>query len=231
MAITIAILGDKASCSKTSRLHSNAGNQLVAKLKALLPNTIPIDADRNENPTAYAKYRPRLPFSFVTIRGLDESNKEVFKFVVNGSQTPQKLADMIITRCKECAEGGTVSPVTPPVTPPVTNPSTSCTCPNCGKALKITLALLALIALTGCTATTVAVKDKEWTVKRFSVLQKVANQKIAVDGVGTMEGYANDGGSDIMRTVIDAAIKVGQAKASPVTAIKTTTFDEPSTAE
>lgn len=226
MAITIAILGDKANCSKTSRLHSNAGNQLVAKLKALLPNTIPIDADKNENPAAYAKYRPRLPFSFVTIRGLDESDKEVFKFVVNGSQTPPKLADMIVARCKECAEGGTVLPVTPPVTPPVTNPSTSCTCPNCGKALKITLALLALVALTGCTATTVTVKDKDWAVKRFSVLQKVANQRIAINGVGTMEGYDNDGGSDIMRTVIDAAIRVGQTKV-PIT----TPFDEPTIVE
>lgn len=70
-------------------------------------------------------------------------------------------------------------------------------------------AAIATILLSGCTATRVRVNGNQWSVYRLSIFQKVANQRIEVEGVGLMEGYQNDGGSDVLRSIVTAAIQAG----------------------
>ena len=84
---------------------------------------------------------------------------------------------------------------------------------------KLIVTAIAITAITaGCTGTRVKVDGSKWSVSRLAILQKVANQKIQIDGVGSMEGYTNDGGSDIMSAVIEAAMQVGaQLAAAMVT--------------
>ena len=89
---------------------------------------------------------------------------------------------------------------------------------------KLIVAAIAITAITaGCTGTRVKVDGSKWSVSRLVILQKVANQKIQIDGVGSMEGYTNDGGSDIMSAVIAAAMQVGAQRAAAATTTTTAT--------
>jgi len=90
---------------------------------------------------------------------------------------------------------------------------------------KLIVTAIAITAITaGCTGTRVKVDGSAWSVSRLSILQKVANQKIQIDGVGSMEGYTNDGGSDIMSAVIAAAMQVGAQRAAAATIPTTETI-------
>lgn len=90
---------------------------------------------------------------------------------------------------------------------------------------KLIVTAIAITAITaGCTGTRVKVDGSAWSVSRLAILQKVANQKIQIDGVGSMEGYTNDGGSDIMSAVIAAAMQVGAQRAAAATIPTTETI-------
>ena len=85
----------------------------------------------------------------------------------------------------------------------------------------VVLFAFAASLLSGCTATRVRVDGNQWSVYRLSIFQKVANQRIEVEGVGLMEGYQNDGGSDVLCSVVTAAIQAGaQSMAQSVVPIK-----------
>lgn len=126
----VAVLGDRKKCSITRAFVKNTGG--VDALRKAMPNLEWIDADKSEFLTDYARYRPPTALNFVLLRGLDSKNKEVFKIQCDRYT---KLADVIedvTAACPDCCGDA------PPITPDA--PSCGCTCPNCGKALKIVLA-------------------------------------------------------------------------------------------
>lgn len=75
--------------------------------------------------------------------------------------------------------------------------------------------LLALLFCTGCTRT--EIQFGTLTIKRSSWGQKHVIPKVVVraDGSAEMEGYANDGGNQMIGTVVSAAVEAAIKGAKP----------------
>ena len=63
-----------------------------------------------------------------------------------------------------------------------------------------------LLLLTGCVGTIVKVPDK-FTVIRICVLQKMEIPEITVNNMGTVKGYKNDGGQDMIGDLIALGVQ------------------------
>ncbi|GEM_PF-7131009 len=72
----------------------------------------------------------------------------------------------------------------------------------------ILCAMWILLFCAGCTSTKVSVEGGRWTMSRWSVLQKLDIPSISIftNGMIELKGYANDGGNDALKNVIDAAV-------------------------
>lgn len=81
--------------------------------------------------------------------------------------------------------------------------------------MKITLALLAALALCGCTKTKVSTPF--WSMERTSLFQKVEVPQLTIstNGTATLSGYRNDGGNEALGVAVSAAVSAAVKSMKP----------------
>ncbi len=81
--------------------------------------------------------------------------------------------------------------------------------------MKTTLALLAALALCGCTVT--EIQSDTWTMKRRSFLQRmdIAEVTVGTNGMATLRGYKNDGGNEAAANITAAAVSAAVKAMKP----------------
>jgi hypothetical protein len=85
-----------------------------------------------------------------------------------------------------------------------------------------TLIILSMLTLTGCIGTSVSANGKDaqgnpWEAKvsRIAIGQKNDIPKLEVPGMFTMQGYSTDGGAEMMKLIIAAAMELGKKSVTP----------------
>jgi hypothetical protein len=84
------------------------------------------------------------------------------------------------------------------------------------------LIILSMLTLTGCIGTSVSAngvdsRGNPWNAKvsRIAVGQKNDIPKLEVPGLFAMEGYSTDGGAEMMKLMISAAMELGKKSVTP----------------
>lgn len=168
-----------------------------------------IPADRSANPNLYSACKNQFKWtggSFPQVYVVDDKLKTVLRFVARG-MTLAKLTAKVKPYCAGCSDGAIATPK-PDAVKPVKKPARR------KRWFALVITGLSLALLSGCTSTRVTVgADGTWTVKRFSMLQKV-EAKITVPNVGTIEQYSNDGGGEAFASIAAKAYELGKKAAA-----------------